>query len=235
MEKIVRLGWAVANGDPTHADYSITILSQPANHTPKTFVAQGSEPVGTSSQPEPTQPTAVAPKGEHATRTGADLATNPASSGWQSWQELAGDANHTKSSNDKHSGVTVGKLAHLGMQQKKANNEAYGDPIADWDPSSPKTVEPEPPSLPRQPADDVDSSQQSRQRCETAGHNAGVNGRRVRFLDRDPVPPSFRGKEAQVERDTPGLAIVWVEGKRRHVLKQWLVEESDTSTSASQP
>jgi hypothetical protein len=66
-------------------------------------------------------------------------------------------------------------------------------------------------------------------------HNAGVKGRRVRFLDRKPVPPSFRGKEAQVERDTPGIAIVWVEGERRHVLKQWLVEESDTTASASQP
>jgi len=234
MEKIVRLGWAVANGDPTHADYSITILSQPANHTPKTLVAQGSEPVGTSSQPEPTQPTAVAPKGEHATRTGADLATNPVSSGWQSWQELAGDANHTKSSNDKHSGVTVGKLAHLGMQQKKANNEVYGDSIADWDPSSPKTVEPEPPSLPRQPVDDVDSSRQSRQRCETAGHNVVDSGRRVRFLDRDPVPPHFRGREAQLEQDTHPLADVWVDGIRRRVVRKWLVEESVTTALEGQ-
>jgi len=66
-------------------------------------------------------------------------------------------------------------------------------------------------------------------------HNAGVTGRRVRFLDRAPVPPSFRGKEAQVELDTPGIVIVWVEGERRHVLKKWLVEESDTTASASQP
>jgi hypothetical protein len=65
-------------------------------------------------------------------------------------------------------------------------------------------------------------------------HNAGVTGRRVRFLDRAPVPPSFRGKEAQVELDTPGIVIVWVEGERRHVLKKWLVEESDTTASASQ-
>jgi len=66
-------------------------------------------------------------------------------------------------------------------------------------------------------------------------HNAGATGRRVRFLNRAPVPPSFRGKEAQVELDTPGIVIVWVEGKRRHVLKEWLVEESDTTASASQP
>jgi hypothetical protein len=53
----------------------------------------------------------------------------PHSPGWQSWQELAGDANHTKSSNDKHSGTTIGKLAHLDMKRKKANNEAYGESI----------------------------------------------------------------------------------------------------------
>jgi len=65
-------------------------------------------------------------------------------------------------------------------------------------------------------------------------HNVGITGRRVRFLDRAPVPPSFRGKEAQVELDTPGIVIVWVEGERRHVLKEWLVEEPDTNASASQ-
>ena len=64
-------------------------------------------------------------------------------------------------------------------------------------------------------------------------HNTGANGRRVRFLDRDPVPPSLRGREAQVERDTHPIAIVWVKGIRRHVLKEWLVEESDTSAKTA--
>jgi hypothetical protein len=55
----------------------------------------------------------------------------------------------------------------------------------------------------------------------------------VRFLDRDPVPPSLRGREAQLERDTHPIAVVWVDGNRRHVLKKWLVEGSDTNAAAA--
>ena len=229
MEKIVRLGWAVPNGDPAHADYSITILSQPANHAPKSLDNQGFEPVGTSSQPMPTQPTAVTLKGEHATRTEADPVTNPAASGWQGWQgwqELADDANHPKASNGKHPGIAVGELAHLGVKQGKAHNEAYGDPIADRDLSSLKTVGPETPSLPRQPVDDADSSQQSHQRCGATVHNADANDRRVRLLDRDPVPPPLRGREVQLERETYRTAVVWIDGIRQRVPKAWLVEGS---------
>jgi len=233
MEKIVRLGWAVPNGDPAHADYSITILSQPANHAPKSLDNQGFEPVGTSSQPMPTQPTAVALKGEHATRTGADPVTNPVASGWQGWQELADDANHPKASNGKHPGIAVGELAHLGVKQGKAHNEVYGDPIADRDLNSPKAVEPEPSPISYPPADDTTSSPQSHQRCGATVHNTGANGRRVRFLDREPVPPSLRGREACLAQTTEREAVVWVDGIRRCVPKSWLVEESDASAKTA--
>jgi CRISPR-associated protein Cmr3 len=101
-------------------------------------------------------------------------------------------------------------------------------PITGGDPTSSKTVEPEPPSLPRQPVDDADSNPQSRQRCGATAHNAGANGQRVRFLDRDPVPPPLRGREAQLERETYRTAVVWVGGKRQRVPKDWLVEGSST-------
>ena len=65
-------------------------------------------------------------------------------------------------------------------------------------------------------------------------HNAGANGRRVRFLDRDPVPPDLRGKEAQLEQDTRPLADVWVDGIRRRVVRKWLVEESVTTALEGQ-
>jgi hypothetical protein len=135
MEKIVRLGWAIPNGDPTHADYSITILSQPANQVPQSLDSQRIEAVGTSSQPGPTQPTlsqyrSATPTQREATTSSAK-AVNYTSSGWQSWQGLDGDANHSKASNGKQSGAPVGKLAHSGKEQKEANNEALGDPTKD--------------------------------------------------------------------------------------------------------
>jgi hypothetical protein len=53
-----------------------------------------------------------------------------------------------------------------------------------------------------------------------------VNGQRVRFLDRDPIPPPLRGREAQLERETYRTAVVWIGGKRQRVPKDWLVEGS---------
>jgi len=96
------------------------------------------------------------------------------------------------------------------------------------DPTDSKAVEPEPPSLPCQPVDDATSTPQSRQRCGATVHNAGADGQRVRFLDRDPVPPPLRGREAQLERETYRTAVVWVGGKRQRVPKDWLVEGSST-------
>ena len=97
--------------------------------------------------------------------------------------------------------------------------------IIGGDPTDSKAVAPEPPPIPCPPVDDAVSTPQV--------HNVGANGRRVRFLDRDPVPPSLRGREAQLERDTHPIAVVWVDGNRRHVLKKWLVEGSDTNAAAA--
>lgn len=99
--------------------------------------------------------------------------------------------------------------------------------ITGGDPTDSKAAEPEPPTLPgnSQPMDDATS--------HTQVHNVGTNGQRVRFLDRDSVPPSLRGREAQLERDTHPIAVVWVDGNRRHVLKKWLVEGSDTNAAAA--
>jgi hypothetical protein len=82
---------------------------QPANHAPESLDSQRVGAVGTFSQPMPTQPTE---------------ATNHAPAGWQSWQGLAGDANHVKASDDKPPADTVGKLAHFGMEN---------DPLSDWE------------------------------------------------------------------------------------------------------
>jgi len=52
---------------------------------------------------------------------------------------------------------------------------------------------------------------------------------KMRFLDRDPVPPSLRGKEAKIEQLAQRAAIVLVGGIRRHVPKNWLtLQGSDT-------
>jgi len=58
-----------------------------------------------------------------------------------------------------------------------------------------------------------------------------ANGRWVRFLDRVPVPPSLRGREAQAERETIRMVVVWVDGKRQYVPKNWLVEGSNQNGS----
>jgi len=55
-----------------------------------------------------------------------------------------------------------------------------------------------------------------------------ANGRWVRFLDQDPVPPHLRGREAQLERETYRTAVVWIDGKRQRVPKAWLTEGSST-------
>jgi len=52
--------------------------------------------------------------------------------------------------------------------------------------------------------------------------NASVAGQQVRFLDRDPVPVSLRGKEAKLEQEAHRVAVVRVGGIRRHVPKDWL-------------
>jgi CRISPR-associated protein Cmr3 len=101
-----------------------------------------------------------------------------------------------------------------------ASNGKPPQPVTGGDPIDSKTVEPEPPPLPSPPVDDATSTPQV--------HNAGADGQRVRFLDRDPVPPPLRGREAQLERETYRTAVVWVGGKRQRVPKDWLVEGSST-------
>jgi len=53
--------------------------------------------------------------------------------------------------------------------------------------------------------------------------NASVTGQQVRFLDRDPVPVSLRGKEAKLEQEAHRVVVVRVGGRRMHVPKDWLV------------
>jgi len=60
-------------------------------------------------------------------------------------------------------------------------------------------------------------------------HNVDTNGQRVRFLDRDPVPLSLRGKEGQLEQEAYRVAAVRVGGRRIHVPKDWLVVQGSTS------
>jgi len=55
----------------------------------------------------------------------------------------------------------------------------------------------------------------------------------VRFLDRDPVPLSLRGKEARVERVIQQSAIVWAGGIRRRVPKSWLEMKGESGSLAS--
>jgi len=59
----------------------------------------------------------------------------------------------------------------------------------------------------------------------------------VRFLDRDPVPVSLRGKEAQLEQKTLRSAIIRVGGRRIHVPKDWLavVQGSASDQPTSHP
>jgi len=68
-------------------------------------------------------------------------------------------------------------------------------------------------------------------------HNTDTNGQRVRFLDREPVPLSLRGRGAQLEREAHQIAVVRVDGIRRHVPRSWLVvaQESDVNASTSSP
>jgi len=54
-------------------------------------------------------------------------------------------------------------------------------------------------------------------------HNTDTNSQQVRFLDRDPVPLSLRGRGAQLEREAHRIAVVRVNGIRRHVPRSWLV------------
>jgi len=61
------------------------------------------------------------------------------------------------------------------------------------------------------------------------GHNAGDNSQWVRFLDRDPVPPQLRGKEARFERETFRNVVVRIGGVRQSVPKDWLVKGSTDS------
>jgi len=63
--------------------------------------------------------------------------------------------------------------------------------------------------------------------------NASVAGQQVRFLDRDPVPPSLRGREGWLEQESHRMAVVRVEGSRRHVPKDWLVPAQGSAASAA--
>jgi len=72
------------------------------------------------------------------------------------------------------------------------------------------------------------SQRHQAQVSNTAGTsgNQSINGRQVRFLERDPVPPSLRGREAMLEQATNRNAIVWVDGIRQHVPLNWLTDSS---------
>jgi len=52
----------------------------------------------------------------------------------------------------------------------------------------------------------------------------------VRFLDRDPVPPQLRGREARFERETFRNVVVRIGGVRQSVPKDWLVKGSTDSS-----
>jgi len=56
-----------------------------------------------------------------------------------------------------------------------------------------------------------------------------ANGQLVRFLDRDPVPPQLRGREARFERETFRNVVVRIGGVRQSVPKDWLVKGSTDS------
>jgi len=56
-----------------------------------------------------------------------------------------------------------------------------------------------------------------------------ASGRWVRFLDQELVHPDLRGRTAQLERETHGTVVVWIDGKRQRAPKKWLVEGSSTS------
>jgi hypothetical protein len=57
----------------------------------------------------------------------------------------------------------------------------------------------------------------------------------VRFLDRDPVPLSLRGKEAQLEQEAHRIAVVRVGGIRRHVPMSWLMVVQESTAQQQQP
>jgi hypothetical protein len=61
--------------------------------------------------------------------------------------------------------------------------------------------------------------------------NVIVTGQQVRFLDRDPVPVSLRGKEVKLEQEAHRVAVVRVGGRRMHVPKDWLVPAQGSTTS----
>jgi len=64
--------------------------------------------------------------------------------------------------------------------------------------------------------------------------NASVAGQQVRFLDRDPVPVSLRGKEAKLEQEAHRVAVVRVGRRRMHVPKDWLVPAQGSAAAVSQ-
>jgi len=214
LDGVVQMGYA-RWVDPQHIEVihssSCSHRSHLVTQKPETLMQSGFEPVTTRSHPVVTgSHSVVTPMQSEPTQPGTTARAIEAEE-----QSLPGPSET--------------------VAAQPASNGNTTRSITDWDPNSPKAVEPEPSPISCPPADDTTSSPQSHQRCGATVHNTGANGRRVRFLDRAPVPPSFRGKEAQVELDTPGIVIVWVEGERRHVLKEWLVEEPDTTASASQP
>jgi hypothetical protein len=64
--------------------------------------------------------------------------------------------------------------------------------------------------------------------------NASVTGQQVRFLDRDPVPSSLRGREGWLEQESRRMAVVRVEGSFRHVPKDWLVPAQGSAAAVRQ-
>jgi len=63
--------------------------------------------------------------------------------------------------------------------------------------------------------------------------NASVTGQQVRFLDRDPVPSSLRGREGWLEQESRRMAVVRVGGSFRHVPKDWLVPAQGSAATAA--
>jgi len=212
LDGVVQMGYA-RWVDPQHIEIvqpsSCSHGSHLVTQKPETLMQSGFEPVTTRSHPVVTgSHSVVTPMQSEPTQPGTTACAIEAEE-----QSLPGPSE------------TV-------AAQPASNGNATRS-ITDWDPNSPKAVEPEPPSLPRQPVGDAATTPQSRQRCGTTAHNAGVHGRLVHFLDRDPVPPSLRGKEARLERETLRTAVVWVDGVRQRVPKAWLVEGSETTVSAA--
>jgi len=112
----------------------------------------------------------------------------------------------------------VAKEQHAESQEKQSpstqqSNEAAGEMTNDKTPT-PTDAAPE----------------QHKGSADRSMDPVTASGRWVRFLDQEPVHPDLRGRTAQLERETHGTVVVWIDGKRQRAPKKWLVEGSSTPT-----